>query len=304
MPKLLASIVLLLLSLTAAFGQGPRALDDVKPSLGLQMVDTKDALQIWKQNNMPARSAPKKGVMIATVVVGSAAHKAGIKKLDLLDKVNNATVRTVDRVDELLADKQPGDVIDVQIRRMAANGSWKPIKGQVKCGTARTAAYSQMNLSGSSVNQSYRLSHVWFSGRENYVSPVIVCNQSSCSLFVQLSVDNSEGIHPKSLTIRSGDKTASLQFNGLKIDTDIYTGVGEARVHETISTAITPEFEALLRSPKGNLQCRVDGFNKYTEFELTELDQSAIRVALSVYDDIVATQNRDFTLGGRVVMSE
>lgn len=278
-------------------------LDDQKPSLGLQILDTKEAIEIWKENKMPSKAAPKKGVMIASVIVGSTAHKAGIRSLDLLDKVNNATVRTIDRVDELLANKKPGDIIDIQIRRMAPNGSWHPIKGQLKCGTARTAAYSQMSLSGSEVNQTQQLSHVWFTGRKNYVAPEIICNGSACSLYLRLSTDNSEGLHLKSLTVRSGEAKATISFDGFRSDTDIYTGDGEARVHETASAPLSSEFELLLRSARGKtFQCRVDGFNKYAEFNLTELDQAAIAVALSVYDDIRSTKNRDFTLGGRVVM--
>lgn len=280
-----------------ALAQQP--LDDEKPTLGLSLIDSRDAQKLWKKSGLPMRLAPKKGLMISDVKIGSEAQKAGVQQYDLLEKVGKNPVRTVKEINELVVDKKPGDLVDIQIRRLN-DGVWVPIKGSMRCGSLRTNYYSQMKVSGSVTTGSMQVSHVWFEGDKDYVAPVMAISpDKEISLMLEISDVSSEALYPHQMQMRAGDKLVDLPLKLFGGDTDILTD--PVRVHQWQRMSIKPDHDviALLRSSKPKVY-RLDGRSTYSESAMDEVDQSALDVFFAVYDDMIATGNRDMTLGGRV----
>jgi hypothetical protein len=297
MSKLNCMLIAFVVLQSSAFCQKP--LDDEKPTLGLSLIEARDAAKIWKQSNLPMRLAPKKGMMISSVKPGSEASKAGIQQFDLLEKVGSASVRTIDRINELVVDKKPGDIVDLQIRRLA-NGAWLPVKGSMKCGTLRTNYYSQMQVSGSVTTGAMQISHMWFQGAKDYIAPIIVINeQKDIKLILEVSSVQSEALFPNNLQMRAGANKASIKLEALGGDTDILSD--PVRVHQWQRSSIkdTDDIIKMLRDSTPKFY-RLDGRTKYVEETIDETSQSALDVIFAVYDDMVATGNRDMTLGGRV----
>lgn len=289
--KNLAVVLVVITSCSTILAQRP--LDDTKPTLGLKVINTREAISAWKESKLPMRLVPKKGVFIGNIIVGSEAFKAGVRQFDLLEKVDSKPVRTIERINELIENKSPGDEVELQIRRLNGN-AWTPLKATIKCGTERTAAYSQLRLSGSSVTENYQAQHLWFEGEKNYFSPIIISGKTP-SMIVEISLIGESAIFPKEVTIKSNDKLASLPIEALKADTKIIDG----GVQQTVRTKLTDESIELLRA-SGTKLYRCDGLNKYAEHEIDSTSKAAIDVVLAVFDDIRATGNQDFSLGGRV----
>jgi hypothetical protein len=286
------AVFLLFLCSSVAFAQQP--LDDTKPSLGLVLINTREAATAWADMKLPKRLAPTKGLMVGNIVVGSEAYKAGIRKLDLVEKVNNRPVRTVERIRELLDDKSPGDKVELQMRRLSDNG-WFPVKLALQVGTERTAAYSQMSISGSVTTQTYQLEHVWFQGERTYLSPVIIAGAGEPSLVAEISLVSGGAIFPNKLTVRCGNESASMNLEALRNDTNLI----DEGVQQTVRATLTDDLVKVLRK-SGSKVFRCDGSTKFVEHEIDASDEAAMQVAFSVFDDMKATGNRDFTLGGRV----
>jgi hypothetical protein len=280
-----------------AIAQSP--LDDVEPTLGLYVVDTRDAITQWKKVNLPMRYSPKKGIMVTAVIVGSEAFKAGVKQYDLVETVNSAPVRTVARMSELLVGKKPGDVVELQIRRLSPTG-WQPIKGKMRCGTARTNAYSQMETGGSKVSGNMFAEHVWFQAERDYLAPfIIIPADGKPSLGVEISCITESIFTPTELTVKAGNDTAKIKLNVLSTTSQALRDDDGLRIHHKHRVSATPELVALLRSSKEKIY-RVDSLQTYTESAIDSTDQAAADVVFSVFDDMLATGNRDFTLQGRV----
>ncbi len=296
MKRILITLCYVLVSQTI-FAQKP--LDDKQPSFGLNLMDTSDAIKLWKDKKMPSKSAPKKGLLIASMIVGSEAQKAGLQALDLLDSVEGIQVRTVDKLQNLIDAKSPGDSVEYQIRRLDARGNWQPIKGTLKLGSERTAYYSQIAATGSEVKRTIRAHHSWFNDRRDYISPIIFADSDTVDLYVEVSIDSESALLPRKLVVRAGEKTCEVDLGLLKASTDIYTRGSSARVYESVTVKCPNDLAEMIRSAT-TLKVRVDGSKVYTEFTPTEVDRDAMRVAVAVYDDMVLTGNRDLTLGGRV----
>ena len=72
----------------------------------------------------------KSGCQISEVIVGSAAHQAGMKADDVVEKVNGQAIKRFEDLRLHIAQHQAGDTLDVVVRR-----SGKPVKLAVKLGT-------------------------------------------------------------------------------------------------------------------------------------------------------------------------
>jgi Do/DeqQ family serine protease len=57
------------------------------------------------------------GVVVANVARNGAAHKAGLKTKDIIQKVNGAPIQTTPQLLEIIAAHKPGDVLNVEIQR-------------------------------------------------------------------------------------------------------------------------------------------------------------------------------------------
>ncbi len=55
-------VLLISLPLTVDQANCQQPLDDSYAELGLKLIDTKEAVAMWRQEKLPARATPKKGV--------------------------------------------------------------------------------------------------------------------------------------------------------------------------------------------------------------------------------------------------
>ena len=61
-----------------------------------------------------------KGVLVTEVVPQAAADKAGLRHGDIIQKVDDRSVKKRDHIVNLVSKKDPGDVVTLDVRRKAS----------------------------------------------------------------------------------------------------------------------------------------------------------------------------------------
>lgn len=75
------------------------------------MVETRYTEEVAKRNNLPM------GVLVDEVTLYSAAHKAGIKRMDIITKFNGVRVKSLEELNNERDKYKPGDIVTVEIYR-------------------------------------------------------------------------------------------------------------------------------------------------------------------------------------------
>lgn len=81
-----------------------------RPLIGI-MVETRYTEEVAKRNNLPM------GVLVDEVTLYSAAHKAGIKRMDIITKFNGVRVKSLEELNNERDKYKPGDIVTVEIYR-------------------------------------------------------------------------------------------------------------------------------------------------------------------------------------------
>jgi hypothetical protein len=289
-----AAVCLSVCSIAAA----QTALDDKTPKLGLKLIDAREAQAIWKESNLPARMTPKKGMLIAEVMPGSAPDRIGIQSADLLDKIGNRQIRTQAQADAAMALFKVNDLVPITIRRLQGT-AWFPTEGKLLCSSPRMIAYSQLKTTGSAVTGTTRSTHFYLDGDANYISPILMVHDGKPSLGLEIRYfDDENWIHMQRITINYGGQKAVINTELFDVNSEVLDG---ARVRETLVLPQMPnDVEKVLRSEAALMAYRIDGKDYFREFKIEPGDAEKIRAVIAVYDDMVATKNTDLTLGGRI----
>lgn len=272
------------------------ALDDTTPKLGLVLIDSADGVKLWKQANMPARMAPKRGLLIADVFPGSAAARIGLQQMDLLDKVGNRSVRTMEQVEAAMKTYKVNELVPITVRRVSGN-AWLPTEGKILCSSPRMVAYSQLKSSYSAAKQTGRAWHCNFEGKKTFVAPIIGIAGNKPSLMLQIRYQSDDWIFMQAMTINIDGKTVEAKIPSLQVNREV---LGAGEIQETETIAIPDGLKEMIVSNSSKRILRIDGKDYYREFELDEQWQRDVTAVVAVYEDMVATGNVDVTLGGRI----
>lgn len=89
--------------------------DDGKPHLGIQLVPISD---LDEQHRHDFAAAKFDGVVVANVIVGSVAEKAGIRVGDYLYVLNGVMVTSFDDATKAMATIKPGDMVLARAKRI------------------------------------------------------------------------------------------------------------------------------------------------------------------------------------------
>ncbi len=81
-----------------------------RPLIGIT-VETRFTEEIAKRNNLPM------GVLVDEVALYSAAHKAGIKRMDIITKFNGVRVKSLEELNNERDKHKPGDIVKVEVYR-------------------------------------------------------------------------------------------------------------------------------------------------------------------------------------------
>lgn len=275
--------------------QASAQLDDKTPIIGLQLLDAVKAVDEWKEAGLPARLAPKKGLLITWVPPGSVADRNGIKEMDLLDKVNGKSVRDMGDVKTALTKSAPGELIPIVIRRQEGTG-WHPIKGEILCSSPRLHAYAQMETTGSQVSGSVTVRHNALSVVGDLISPVIVISDGKPTLYLEVRAVGDDWLFMQSMTLKFDGQTVSVKLP----DRDDDVAKQKPLCRERSIITMPDDVKKLMLSNSRQKLYRLDGKETYREDSLSGAWSEHVRTVIEVFEDMQKTGNVDVTLGGRI----